>query len=104
MGRMWPGATVPDEGIAIMETSAAQPAAVRRRFDWPGLILMTVATLYLLTWWNRYLGASSSGFELTLASEYSHGRLPYRDYYFVLPPGLVLVGVAGVGLFGPHLI
>src|SRR5262245_41356395 len=85
-------------------TSAIQPGGVRRRFGWPGLILMVVAALYLLTWWNRYLAAAGTGGELTLASEYSHGRLPYRDYYFMLPPGLVLVAVAGVGLFGPHLI
>jgi len=54
-------------------------------------------------WWNRYL-SPTVGNELFIAQEFAHDRLPYRDYYYAVPPGFVLWSLAVTAVAGPHLI
>lgn len=66
--------------------------------------------MYLLIWWNRYLPLTAEG-ELTVGRMVSAGLMPYRDFYYPLPPlplavlslvfkvfGLKLIAVYAVGV------
>ena len=73
----------------------------------------TLATLlplvYLLVWFNRFLGASLDGWFVFYAQQLLDGHVPYRDYYFFAPPGHILttaltLKLFGVNLLAPHLL
>jgi len=69
-----------------------------------GTILVVGAFLaFCLVWWNRSLNPTIAG-DLFHAMAYRHGLLPYRDFYFAVPPGMFLLGVGIPAVFGDHLI
>jgi hypothetical protein len=69
-----------------------------------GILVMLLVVAFLLTWWNRFLGASSNGWHFYYGQQILAGRIPYRDFYMYVPPLHPLTFAALIALFGPKLI
>ncbi len=59
---------------------------------------------FFLTYWDRFLGPSSSGIFVEFASLVRQGKIPYRDFFMVIPPLYTLKTAALMSVFGAHLI
>ena len=55
-------------------------------------------------YWNRFLSPSSGSTFLYVAEQVLKGRLPYRDFLFLIPPLQVWKTAALIRLFGDQLI
>ena len=58
-----------------------------------GVVVFFFTLLFLLPWWNRYLGITNEGWYQFFGKQILQGRVPYRDFYMFVPPGqLFLMG------------
>ena len=58
---------------------------------------------YMSLWWNRFLGLSDGMF-LLLGQQVVSGRVPYRDFYFSIPPLQPLKMAGLIAVFGQEII
>jgi hypothetical protein len=69
-----------------------------------GAALTAIACLaWILPYWNRFAGVSSAGMPFYIAEQILKGRVPYRDFYLVIPPLHLLKSALLIHLFGPNL-
>ena len=71
----------------------------KMRLRLSGAVVGLIATGFALAAWNRVFPVSS-GNELFLAEQVLQGRMPYRDFYYAVPPLTVLQYAATVATFG----
>lgn len=70
-----------------------------------GAFAVAALTLgYVLLWWNRSFGMSADGVLFYMAERMLDGKIPYRDFYLVVPPWTALKCVALISLAGDYLI
>jgi len=69
----------------------------------PVAILLSLALLFFLAWFNRFLGLRSGGGEFGGGMTLLAGKLPYRDYYSAGPPLNQIKSALELGLFGHTL-
>lgn len=77
--------------------------AARGEYRLGAILVALGAAFYLSWWWNRCL-SPIAGHEILFANQATHVRLPYRDYFFVAPPGVVLWPILVSKLFGQAVI
>ena len=66
-------------------------------------LLVAICLVYTLSYWNQSLSPICGGDLFTMIAG-AHGWLPYRDYYYHVPPGNIFL-ISWLGsLFGPKLI
>lgn len=69
-----------------------------------GLVLIVlVALAFFAVWWNRYVPPTSGG-EALLMAPWAANYLPYRDYFYQSPPGILMLVQAITSIAGPHLL
>lgn len=69
-----------------------------------GLVVFFFALLFILPWWNRYLGITNEGWYQFFGKQILQGRIPYRDFYLFVPPGQSLVMAALTSIFGDRVV
>jgi hypothetical protein len=69
-----------------------------------GLVVFPFTLLFILPWWNRYLGITNEGWYQFFGKQILQGRMPYRDFYLFVPPGQSLVMAALTSVFGDRII
>ncbi|MDE1161948.1 MAG: hypothetical protein PW792_08375 [Acidobacteriaceae bacterium] len=75
-----------------------------RRADWLALsVVLLLAALFFLCWFNRFAALRSGDGEYTGGLAFLAGRLPYRDYYTAGPPFNQIKSAIELGLFGKTL-
>ena len=62
---------------------------------------LTVA--FVALWWNRFLGVTTDGWFPLYAHQLLAGKLPYRDFYLVVPPLHVFEVAGAMQVFGEKL-
>ncbi len=67
-------------------------------------IAAAATALFLAPWWNRFLGVTLDGYFPLYGRLIADGRVPYRDFFFHLPPLQALVDGGLEALFGPSLL
>jgi hypothetical protein len=69
-----------------------------------GVVVFFFTLLFLLPWWNRYLGITNEGWYQFFGKQILQGRVPYRDFYMFVPPGqLFRMGVL-TSIFGDRVV
>lgn len=77
---------------------------LHRKYAWLTACLAALSTLVFTSlYWNRFLGASVSGTFLVIGEDILHGRIPYRDFFLVVPPLHGLKIAAVIKVFGDNL-
>jgi len=69
----------------------------------PVAILLSLALLFFLAYFNRFLGLRSGGGEFSGGMALLAHRLPYRDYYTAGPPLNQIKSALELGIFGRTL-
>ncbi|MGA2923341.1 MAG: glycosyltransferase family 39 protein [Candidatus Sulfotelmatobacter sp.] len=69
-----------------------------------GAVVFFFTLLFLLPWWNRYLGITNEGWYQFFGKQILQGRLPYRDFYMFVPPGQSLLMGALTSIFGDRVV
>jgi hypothetical protein len=69
-----------------------------------GLVVFLFAMLFVLPWWNRYLGITNEGWYQFFGKQILQGRIPYRDFYLFVPPGQSLIMAALTSIFGDRVV
>lgn len=73
----------------------------QRRDSLLGAILLAALSIsFLLSYWNRFVAPTSAGAFFYVAEEILAGRVPYRDFFFIVPPLHALKLAAILHLFG----
>lgn len=78
----------------------------RERLGVPAMyaVLLTLAAMFFLSYFNRFAGLRSGAGEYTAGVAFLAGRMPYRDYFTTAPPLNVLKSALLLKLFGTALI
>jgi hypothetical protein len=71
---------------------------------WPMLVVLFLAALFFLSYFNRFAGIRSGDGEFSGGMAFLRGWLPYRDYYTAGPPLTQLKSAIELALFGKALI
>ena len=71
---------------------------------WPFAVILTLASLFFFTYFNRFLGLRSGDGEFSGGMALLAGRLPYRDYYTAGPPLNQIKSALELSLFGKTLL
>ncbi|GEM_PF-3459963 len=69
-----------------------------------GFAVFLFALLFLLPWWDRYLGLTNEGWYLFFGKQILAGLIPYRDFYLFVPPGQSLMMAGLTSVFGDRVI
>ena len=78
--------------------------AERRRILTAGAVLVAVVcTLFTSLYWNRFLAPSAGATSFYAAEQMLHGKMPYRDFLFLVPALHALKLAALIELFGHTL-
>lgn len=86
------------------QEEAARADAPRDRTWWIHLAVVALAALgFWLTFWNTSLSPTAGG-ELIAMVPSTRDLLPYRDFFFQAPPGLVILARFIGAVAGPYLI
>jgi hypothetical protein len=89
------------------QTSTTQATTYLARFTntrfFGGFLVSVLTLLYMTMWWNRFLGSGSDGVLMVMGQSLLRGEFPYRDFYMVVPPGMVLKFAAMIHIFGESL-
>ncbi len=92
--------------IAVASDSASDERDLERRGQ--ALLAAAVAgvatALFLLPWWNRFLGVTLDGYFPYYGHRIAAGETPYRDFFLHLPPLQALAHAGLEELFGRRLI
>lgn len=75
-----------------------------RRAGIAATVAALATALFLLPWWNRFLGVTLDGYFPFYGSRIAAGGVPYRDFFLHLPPLQALAHAGLETLFGRHLI
>lgn len=67
------------------------------------LATVIICAGYMLCWWNRYLSPHAMS-PIFMAAAIGEDYLPYRDYYWVVPPGWPFLMKIITAVFGSKLI
>lgn len=97
---------MPHLSDTMIESRAVENAAPTRvNLRLLGAIAVATLTLaYCLLWWNRSFGGGSDGVLFYMGEQLLKGKIPYRDFYLVIPPWTVLKSAAIISLAGDYLI
>lgn len=69
-----------------------------------GVVVSVFTLLFILPWWNRYLGITNEGWYQFFGEKILEGRIPYRDFYLFVPPGQPLTIAALTSVFGNRIV
>lgn len=69
-----------------------------------GFCVVVFCFLFVLPWWNRYLGITNQGWYQFCGVQILEGHVPYRDFHLFVPPGQALTMAALTKVFGLKLI
>jgi hypothetical protein len=69
-----------------------------------GFCVVLFCFLFVLPWWNRYLGITNEGWYQFCGVQILSGHIPYRDFHLFVPPGQALTMAALTKAFGVKLI
>ena len=76
----------------------------RHRLATAGAVCSAALTLaFTLLYWNRFLSPSAGSTFFYVAEQILKGRLPYRDFFFVVPPLHALKIAALIHFFGDRI-
>src|SRR2546423_10471653 len=82
-------------------------APVMQQAKHAGIAALAAAALtlcFMAPWATRFLGVTNDGWFALYAHQLLAGKLPYRDFYLVIPPLHVFEIAAIVKLFGEQLL
>lgn len=86
-------------GTSRLPQACKQPAP--RWTTIAGAAVTALVTLcFFLLYWNRFLGLRSGDGGFTAGLFYLKGILPYRDFYYPVPPLFILRSAAVLAIFG----
>jgi hypothetical protein len=69
-----------------------------------GFIVFAFDLLFVLPWWNKYLGITNEGWYQFFGKQILEGRVPYRDFYLFVPPGQAFTMAALSYFFGNRVL
>jgi hypothetical protein len=75
-----------------------------REEGWPLFLVLALAAIFFLSFFNRFAGIRSGDGDYGGGMAFLAGRLPYRDYFAAAPPLTQLKSAIELGLLGKTLI
>jgi hypothetical protein len=100
--------------LASNHTTTAEADDARRARLFPtaslGVILagafvvLSFCLVFMRPWWNRYLGLTNEGWLQFYGLRILQGLVPYRDFYFHVPPGQALTMAVLASVFGNRIV
>ena len=75
-----------------------------RRLLFAAIPVAVLCTAFSALYWNRFLAPSAGSTFFYLAEQMLHGRLPYRDIFFVVTPLSAFKIAALIHVFGDYLV
>jgi hypothetical protein len=67
-------------------------------------VVLSFCIVFMRPWWNRYLGLTNEGWLQFFGLRILQGLVPYRDFYFHVPPGQALTMAALTSVFGDRIV
>ncbi len=67
-------------------------------------VVLSFCLVFILPWWNRYLGLTNEGWFHWFGFQILQGRVPYRDFYLHVPPGQALTTAVLIKVFGNRIV
>ena len=91
-------------GVRAVGPSASSALRPNAAVVGGAVVVVAIFALFSLGYWNRFLNAPVSGVFVYVAEQLRDGRIPYRDFFLIVPPlhALKLAGL--ISLFGDALI